>query len=116
MILILINVWCQLVPVVKTEIVQREFKVSQNQDINMTIGDSSLISSVNKLSRMTCIATCNSNPNCMTAVYDNSQGRITNCFIYNRYYKAYQLIPSSKSIIYEKELVNQYGKLFLIFF
>ena len=112
MILVLINVWCQLVSVVKTETVQHEFKVSKNQDINMTIGESSLISSANKPSRITCMATCKSNPNCLTAVYDISQGRITNCFIYSRYFNANELIPSSTSIIYE----NKLGKLFLILF
>ena len=112
MILVLINVCCQLLSVVKTETVQHEFKVSKNQDINLTIGESSLISSVNKPSRMTYMATCNSNPNCLTAVYGNSQARITNCFIYSRYFKANELIPSSTSIIYEKRL----GRLFLILF
>ena len=116
MILVLITVWCQLVSVVKTETVQHEFKVSKNQDTSMTIGESSLISSVYKLSRMTCMTICNSNPNCQTAVYDNSQERITNCFIYSRYFKANELIPSSNSIIYEKKIRYQLGKFFLILF
>ena len=112
--IILINVLYQLVSGVKTETVQHAFKVLKNQDINMTIGESSLISSVNKPSRTTCMAACNSNPNCLTTIYDNSKGRITNFFIYSRYFKANEMIPSSTSMIYEKKLGKL--KLFLILF
>ena len=103
-ILILINFWCQLLSVQQTETVQHEFKVSKNKEISMTIGESSLISSVNKMGDLFCVASCNSNPNCLTAVYDNSQGGITKCFSYSRYFKVNELIPSTTSIIYEKKL------------
>ena len=97
-ILILINFWCQLLSVQQTETVQHEFKVSKNKEISMTIGESSLISSVNKMGDLFCVASCNSNPNCLTAVYHNSQGRIVNCFIYSRYFMANELILSSTSM------------------
>ena len=103
-ILVLINTWFQLMSVVKPETVQHEFKVSKNQYINMMMGESSLISSVNKMGDLFCVASCNSNPNCLTAVYDNSQGGITKCFSYSRYFKVNELIPSTTSIIYEKKL------------
>ena len=69
--------------IVKTETIQNEFKVTRNQDINLKFGELSLISSVNKMNGLFCVATCNSNLNYRIAVYDNSQGRITNHFQYN---------------------------------
>ena len=82
---------------------KNDFKVLKNQDINVTVGESSLISSVYKPSRMQCMAVCSSNPNCKTAVYDNGQGRLTNCFTYNQYFKTSELIPSISEIVYEKK-------------
>ena len=110
--IILINVWCQLMSVVKTETVQHAFKVFKNQDINATSGESSLISSVNKMGDLFCVASCNSNPNCRTVVYKNSHGIIRNCTIYSRYFNANDFIPSITSIIYVKKLDNQLGKFF----
>ena len=82
---------------------QNDFKVFKNQDINMTVGESSIMSRVYKQSWMQCAAACSSNPNCKTAVYDNNQGRLTNCFTYSQYFKTSELIPSSTGIVYEKK-------------
>ena len=100
MILVLINIFCQLGSVVKTDTVQHNFKVYKNHDINTTIGNSNLISNINKMSELFCVVSCNSNHNCLTAVYDNSQER--NCFINSRYFKTNELIQSKTSIITEK--------------
>ena len=43
---------------------QNDFKLLKNQDIAVTVGESSLISSVYKPSRMQCMAVCSANPNC----------------------------------------------------
>ena len=83
---------------------QNDFRVLKNQDISMTVGESSFISSVYKQSRMQCMTVCSANSNCKTAVYDNSQGRFTNCFTYNRYFKTSELMPSSTGVVYEKKI------------
>ena len=100
--ILLINV-LRLVSVVKTEIVQHKFTIKNNQDVNMAIGESNLILSVNKMFYLFCLLSCNSNQNCLTAVYDNSPGIIRNCFIYNRYFNTTEFILSSTSIVYEKK-------------
>ena len=90
---------------VESEIFQLEFKVAKTKDINKTIGEVNLISSVYKESRMTWLmASCNSNTKCLTAVYDNTQGRIINCFIFSRYFRTGELIPSKTSILYSISL------------
>jgi hypothetical protein len=91
---------------------QNDFKVLKNQDINMTVGESSLISSVYKPSRMQCMAMCSGNSNCKLAVYDKSQGRLTNCFTYSRYFKISELIPSSTGVIYEKKSTGKIKEIY----
>ncbi len=80
-----------------------DFRVLKNQNINMSVGESSLISSVYKLSRMQCMTFCSVNSNCKTTVYDNRQGNLINCFTYSRYFKTSELIPSSTGVVYEKK-------------
>jgi hypothetical protein len=88
---------------IRTEAIHNDFKVLKNQDLNMTVGESSLISSFYKPSRMQCASVCSANPNCLSAVHENSQGRLMNCFTYNRYFNTSELIPSSTGVVYEKK-------------
>ena len=111
--IILINV-LKLVSVVKTETVQHKFKVTKNRDIDMTIGDGNLISSVNQISDLVCLESCNSNFYFLTTVFDNSQGRITNCFLYKRHFNITELISSSTSSFYEKNIPIISSKFLLI--
>ncbi len=92
---------------IRTEAIHNDFKVFKNQDINITVGESSLILSFYKPSRMQCMALCSTNANCLTAVYDNSQGRLMNCFTYNRLYKTSELIPSSTGVVYKKKSLSR---------
>jgi hypothetical protein len=89
---------------IRTETIHNDFKIFQNQDINMTVGDTSLVSSLYKPSWMLCASECSANPNCLSAVHDNSRGRLMNCFTYNRYFSTSELIPSSTGVVYEKKL------------
>jgi hypothetical protein len=88
---------------IRTETIQNDFKVLKNQDINLTVGESSLISSFYKPLRMQCSSECSVNPNCLSAFHDSSQGRLMNCFTYNRYFSTSELIPSSTGVVYEKK-------------
>ena len=83
------------------ESVQNDFKVLKDQGVSTLVGESSLISSIFKPSIMTCMASCSSNPNCITVVYDNSKGMVRNCFLYNRQFSSNELIQSTTSILYE---------------
>ena len=85
------------------EVYPNNFKILKNLYINMTVNESSLISSVHKPSRMQCLALCNTNTNCLTAIYDNSIGKLTNCFTYSEYFQTSSLIPSSTGVVYEKK-------------
>ena len=88
---------------VRGETVQSDFNIVKNKDINLTLGGSSMISSSNKLLDLLCLAVCSSNPHCLTAVYDKNLGRLINCFKYDQYFQASELIPSSTRIVYEKK-------------
>jgi hypothetical protein len=93
---------------IRTEAIHNDFKVLKNQDINMTVGESSLISSFYKPSRMQCANVCGATPNCLSAVHDKSRGSLMNCFTYNRYFNTSELIPSSTGVVYEKKLSKNY--------
>jgi hypothetical protein len=93
---------------IRTETVQNDFKVFKNQDLNMTLGESSLISSFYKPLMIQCASVCSANPSCRTAIYDNIQARLMNCFTYNRYFNTIELIPSSIGVVYEKKLSKNY--------
>jgi hypothetical protein len=87
---------------IRTEKVQN-FKVSKNNDINLTVGESNIISIAYKKFAFLCLAVCSSDPYCLTATYDKSQERITNCFTYNRYFITNEMILSSTSNVYQKQ-------------
>jgi hypothetical protein len=95
------------VSIISTEAIQNDFKVFKKQDLNMTLSASSLISKFYKLSRMQCAGVCSANPNCKTAVFDHNQGRLMNCFTYNRYFKTSELIPSSTGVVYERKSLSK---------
>jgi hypothetical protein len=87
---------------IRTETIQNDFNIFKNQDINMAVGESSLISSVYKSLWMQCAGVCSANPDCKTAVYDKSQSMLMNCFTYSQNFKTSELIPSSTGVVYEK--------------
>ncbi len=93
---------------IRTETIQNDFKVLKNQDLNMTLSETSLISSFYKLSRIQCASVCSTNPNCLSGVHDNSQGNLVNCFTYNRYFNTSELTPSSTGDVFEKKLSKNY--------
>jgi hypothetical protein len=82
---------------------QNDFKILKNQYLNMTLSESSLISSVYKASRMQCIGLCTTDSNCLTAIYDISYGKLNSCFTYNKYFQTSQFIPSGTAVVYEKK-------------
>ncbi len=88
---------------------QNDFTVFKNQEINLTVGESSLISNIFKPSRMQCMAGCSLNEYCKTVVYYNGQGRLINCFIYMRYFQTSEFIPSSTGVVYQKKSINYFG-------
>ncbi len=73
---------------VKSGTVQKDFKVFKKQGVDTLGTETCLISSIYKSSRMTCIGSCNSNPQCQTVVFDESKVLKINCFMYNRYFKS----------------------------
>jgi hypothetical protein len=79
------------------------FKILKNQYINIPVSESSLISSVHLPSSVQCLALCNTNTNCLTAIYDKSHGKLNNCFTYSEYFQTSELIPSSTSVLYQKK-------------
>ena len=100
--MILILVFLKMA-LINGETVQHDFRVLKDQGVDLVVSESSLISSIFKPSRMQCMAACSSNSNCVTAVYDHSEGMVRNCFLYNRQICSNELMPSTNSILYEKK-------------
>jgi hypothetical protein len=67
------------------EKVQHYFKVSKNQSIDLAASEMCFLSSFNTMGDLLGLASCNFNQECLTVVFIQSKGLITNCFMYNRY-------------------------------
>jgi hypothetical protein len=53
-----------------------------------------------------CVAVCASESFCLTAVYNNQNGLLRNCFLYNRYFSSSELVSSSTSTFYQKKQIS----------
>ena len=96
---------------IQADTIQHEFNVSKNQDVNMNLVESNLkISSLNKMVDLLCVASCNSNSECMTVVYDYRRGLTNNCFLYKINFHISELLESNTSTLYEKKFNSDSGK------
>jgi hypothetical protein len=93
------------------ETIKHDFQVSQNHGIDLEVNKICLISSFNKMVDLLCLASCNFNQACLTVVFDQSKGINENCFLYNRYFQPNELIASSTSTVYEKNLGDYLKKI-----
>jgi hypothetical protein len=98
----------KLLAITANSITETNFHILKNQDINTTIAQTlnNLISKVYRKAEMFCIASCNSNIECTSVVYDSKIGMIHNCFLYNRYFDSSELVRSSTSNFYPKKLIK----------
>ena len=86
----------------------KDFDILKNQDVNSTVAATcnKLILKVNKPSEIFCIASCNSNSECVSVFYNNKNALIPNCFLYNKYFNSSELVPSNTAILYQKKQIN----------
>jgi hypothetical protein len=98
-------VYALRIVVIKTTTVQNEFKMLKNEDVNSTVAETynNLTLKLNKPVEMLCIASCNSNQECASVVYDRRSRLIQNCFLYRRYFNSSERIPSSTSTMHVKK-------------
>jgi hypothetical protein len=77
-------VYALRIVVIKTTTVQNEFKMLKNEDVNSTVAETynNLTLKLNKPVEMLCIASCNSNQECASVVYDRRSRLIQNCFLF----------------------------------
>ncbi len=101
-----LNIILKLVVDIGVMTAQNEFKILKNKEIK-SCGSGDLISELFKQSRTMCMATCRSDSFCLTAVFNNQNRFLKNCFLFNRYFSASERISSSASTIYVKKL-NSY--------
>ncbi len=85
--------------------IDNEFKILKNQNANPIVAETynNLTLKLNKPAEMLCIASCISNQECVSVVYDRKNILIQNCFLYNTYFNSSERIPSSTSNLYEKK-------------
>lgn len=80
------------------------FNILKNQDINSTCKNS--ISALHKQAEIFCVASCYSNTECSSVVYNRKQGLLQNCFLYSQSLNSSELVRSSTSTLYQKKQLN----------
>jgi hypothetical protein len=70
---------------VNPETVQHDFKVSNDQVVDLAASETCLISSLYNTSKIVCIGSCNSNLECRTVVYDQTKGIVSGIIYFLSY-------------------------------
>ena len=95
-----------------TEIVNSSISANQNYNIKKDVQVSSsyglpyLIDSVEKKLILFCLASCNSNPNCLAIIFQKNGINISsaNCFLFSKIFQDIELLVSMGSDWYEKKI------------
>ena len=71
-------------------------------NINLNVDTSWIISSFRKENHIFCLAACNSNKECLTAVYMESEIK-ENCFLYQKHFVSTETTTSSNTKLFKKD-------------
>jgi hypothetical protein len=83
----------------------QKYNVKKNVQVSPTYGLPCLIDSMVKELIYFCLASCNSNPNCLAIIFQKDGMNINsaNCFLYSTIFKDIELSESMGSDLYEKK-------------
>ena len=85
-----------------------KFSLLTNSDVSANVGPIWLISSTNQATQILCQSTCDSNSNCIVAVYKEGS-----CFLYSRNFMEQEIVFSNNSSMFKKQ--SMYGRNYLSF-
>ncbi len=77
------------------------YQIQNDVNINSDIGDSWILSSMRKENHIFCLAACNTNQECLTSVYKESEDN-ENCVLYNKYFCSTETTTSSNTKLFIK--------------
>jgi hypothetical protein len=82
----------------------QNYNIKKNVQVSPTYGLPCLIESIKKLSFLVCLASCNSNPNCLAIIFQKNGINISsaNCILYSKIFQDIELAGSMGSDLYEK--------------
>ncbi len=90
------------------------YQVQIGVNINSNIGESFIISNMRTKSKFICLSTCNSNKECLTAVYIESVEN-DNCILYKKHFNSTEKTTSSNTIYwFELHSAKQTNLLFIL--
>jgi hypothetical protein len=83
----------------------QNYNIKKNVQVSPTYGLPCLIDSIKKQSFFVCLGTCNSNPNCLSIIYQKDGMNINsaNCFLYSRIFQDIKLSARMGSDLYGKK-------------
>ena len=88
----------------------QNYQVQNGVNINPNVDTSLIISSMRKENHIFCLAACNSNTECLSTVYIESQETLNNCVMYKKQFDSNETTISSNTKLFIKK-----GKFFQIF-
>ncbi len=78
------------------------YQVQNGVNINPNVDTSWIISSFRKENHIFCLAVCNANKECLTAVYMESEIK-ENCFLYQKHFVSTETTTSSNTKLFKKD-------------
>ncbi len=83
--------------------ISNHFKVIKNTAIKTnSLNDEKILASLKMFVELVCISSCNSNSDCLTAVFDSKNDVETPCYLFSKIYNTSELISSLTSNLYLK--------------
>jgi hypothetical protein len=91
----------------------QNYNIKKNVQVSPTYGLPCLIESIKKLSFLVCLASCNSNPNCLAIIFQKNGINISsaNCFLFSTIFQDIELSESMGSDLYEKKTTYEITEL-----
>ncbi len=77
------------------------YQIQNGVNINSNVDTSFIISSMRKENHIFCLAACNSDQECLTSVYKESEDN-ANCILYNKYFYSTETTTSSNTKLFIK--------------
>ena len=87
---------------IKADSMSNAFKIYKNTALKLDIGIDKLALTKSQ-AELFCISLCNSNPDCLTVVFENMQPTEKKCFLFNRIFDSTEHTSNINSNLYEKK-------------
>jgi hypothetical protein len=85
------------------------YQVKNGVNVNLNVGTSLILSSIRKENHIFCLAACNSNQECLSTIYIESEVN-DNCILYKKYFNSTETTTSNNSKLFIKKSINRNNK------